>query len=312
MEKKVKEQIINSVDSIKFKLRQMRDQEDQDNIKLSKVFKPITEPLHSLIKAKNSAEFDSNDIDKSCSNLDETGTIVNTSNSSEYQDFDDSSEENKKTESVEFNSLPELERSLKKEEFAEICEGVDIPFGIRRNNNKIMLGNMPVTFSKVDSGGKEKDVFLMRVDIDNNVYKITPGLKELLFRKKPDLQLISDKDKLIYKNILLRTNAHKRDYNPTGQIKGDKGVKYREIIKPMFFETGGSQIIKKDEVKFGGNLPKLKMYKRNTDLVYWDDPNELVERLKLLIASRDAGNSNHDNEILSIIEELKEANIIKE
>ncbi|CAK1593126.1 unnamed protein product [Parnassius mnemosyne] len=29
-------------------------------------------------------------------------------------------------------------------------------------------------------------------------------------------------------------------------------------------------------------------------------------------ASRDAGNTNHDNEMLSIIEELKEANIIKE
>ncbi|CAG9137606.1 unnamed protein product, partial [Plutella xylostella] len=46
--------------------------------------------------------------------------------------------------------------------------------------------------------------------------------------------------------------------------------------------------------------------------VYWDDPNELIERLQLLIASKDAGNTNHDNEILSIIEELKEAGIIKE
>jgi hypothetical protein len=40
---------------------------------------------------------------------------------------------------------------------------------------------------------------------------------------------------------------------------------------------------------------------------YWDDPNELVDRLRLLIASRDAGHSGHENEILSIIEELREA-----
>ncbi|CAG9137958.1 unnamed protein product [Plutella xylostella] len=64
--------------------------------------------------------------------------------------------------------------------------------------------------------------------------------------------------------------------------------------------------------KLGGNLTKFKSYKSNTDLVYWDDPNELIERLQLLIASKDAGNTNHDNEILSIIEELKEAGIIKE
>lgn len=60
-----------------------------------------------------------------------------------------------------------------------------------------------------------------------------------------------------------------------------------------------------------GGIPKLKKYNPNTDLIYWDDPNELIDRLKILVASREAGNSNHDNEILAIIEELREAGIIK-
>jgi hypothetical protein len=51
--------------------------------------------------------------------------------------------------------------------------------------------------------------------------------------------------------------------------------------------------------------------KNAIDLIYWDDPNELVERLHLLIASQAAGNFNHRNEIISIIEELREANIIE-
>lgn len=46
------------------------------------------------------------------------------------------------------------------------------------------------------------------------------------------------------------------------------------------------------------------------DYVYWDDPNELVDRLRLLIAETSAGNNSHTNEIHSIIEELREANII--
>ncbi|CAB0028291.1 unnamed protein product [Trichogramma brassicae] len=42
---------------------------------------------------------------------------------------------------------------------------------------------------------------------------------------------------------------------------------------------------------------------------YWDDPNELCERLKLLISEKNAGNGAHDNEIHSIIEELREEGV---
>lgn len=45
-------------------------------------------------------------------------------------------------------------------------------------------------------------------------------------------------------------------------------------------------------------------------LTYWDDPNELVQRLQLLVSSNSAGHTGHNNEIISIIEELREANII--
>ncbi|KAG5314515.1 YMD3 protein, partial [Pseudoatta argentina] len=41
--------------------------------------------------------------------------------------------------------------------------------------------------------------------------------------------------------------------------------------------------------------------------IYWDDPNEIVDRLRLLEPSRQVGHKGHDNEILSIIEELREA-----
>lgn len=43
---------------------------------------------------------------------------------------------------------------------------------------------------------------------------------------------------------------------------------------------------------------------------YFDDPNELCERLRLLVSSRMAGNTNHMQEINSIIEELQELDYI--
>jgi hypothetical protein len=42
----------------------------------------------------------------------------------------------------------------------------------------------------------------------------------------------------------------------------------------------------------------------------WDDPNEHVERLILFVAALQAGNNSVNNEILVIIEELREADII--
>lgn len=60
----------------------------------------------------------------------------------------------------------------------------------------------------------------------------------------------------------------------------------------------------------------LGMYKKalkmnKTAYMYWDNVNELVSRLRLLIASQTAGHTGHHNEIISIVEELKEAGVIK-
>jgi len=46
------------------------------------------------------------------------------------------------------------------------------------------------------------------------------------------------------------------------------------------------------------------------DSVHWDDPTALVDRLRSLDASQRAGHNAHDNEILSILEELREAGLI--
>jgi hypothetical protein len=44
--------------------------------------------------------------------------------------------------------------------------------------------------------------------------------------------------------------------------------------------------------------------------VYYDDPNELVTRFNLITSSQIVGNTSVNNEIISILEELRERNII--
>lgn len=62
------------------------------------------------------------------------------------------------------------------------------------------------------------------------------------------------------------------------------------------------------EEKHGSGLMEYRNIGK--EYVYWDDPNELVERLKLLMASQNAGHTGHLNEINSIIEEMWERRII--
>ena len=50
---------------------------------------------------------------------------------------------------------------------------------------------------------------------------------------------------------------------------------------------------------------------KSNDVIYWDNVNELVDRLRHIAMSTETGNRVHSNEILSIIEELREAGYIK-
>lgn len=316
-EKNMKEQIVKSVNSIKNKIRMIKNEEDSENLKFQKIFKPITDPLKTLThlgeKDDNYSAFN-----KSFESDDSTGGLTsflhykdapnsNKSSSdedSEYYDYANDDNFDDMGSNEETNDITLM--SLKKEDVIDIYDNINVPFGIRSENKKLMMGDSIVHFStSKGTSGREKSYV---VTIKNKNYDLTPGLRELLMRNKPDLKLVTENDKINYKDMLDKTNAHKRDFHPNGQIKGDKGSKYRLIIKPLITQTYKQS----DEKKIGGNLPTLKSYKSNTDYIYWDDANELIERLKLLIASKTAGNSNHDNEIISIIEELREAGIIKE
>ena len=61
--------------------------------------------------------------------------------------------------------------------------------------------------------------------------------------------------------------------------------------------------------KLGRKYTKEWIYDDNKiNYIHWDDPNEIVDRLRLLEILRQT--DHNDNEILSIIEELREAGLI--
>lgn len=86
----------------------------------------------------------------------------------------------------------------------------------------------------------------------------------------------------------------------------------KEASPPPYLKNFMKKSMKPDGQKKSGSGIEADFIPYNENVVYefYDDPNEICERLRLLVASRAAGNSNHSQEINSIISELREAGVI--
>lgn len=287
MEQSIKRQIVNAAEAVKKKVKMMRNIDIDNKQALETVFKPVTEPLKLIANANNHSLLAEEDEEAKVSNKE----IIMQKNKVGLKNNIDPVESQSDTDSdSSYQSLVESNQGCDISSWSISSEALaDVPFGVRVENGKLMLGSARITID---------DEYII---LAGRKYPNTSGIKQLLLKKDVDLSLVSDTDMQNYKSMLLNTNAHRRDYDPSKPIKSNKGQKYLQIIKPLF---------KLQTQHKGKGLPLIKTWKTNVNYVYWDDPNELVERLKLLIASRDAGNTGLDNEIISIIEELRESKII--
>ena len=159
---------------------------------------------------------------------------------------------------------------------------LDHTYGPRYIGETLMIGNQILTFD--DDG---------TIVVGDVRYKPTRGLYELLFKSLPSKQVYNDHDMTVYKDILQKTNAHKRGYKHTGNVNRNTSNKYKSVIQHLFPKAGRGW-----------------KHASEKDITRWDDPNELVDRLKHLVVSTETGNRGHVNEILNIVEELKEAGYI--
>lgn len=81
---------------------------------------------------------------------------------------------------------------------------------------------------------------------------------------------------------------------------------------PVLDDDSKSKKKQKKQKKSGSGIEtEFIPYNENVAYEFYDDPNELCDRLRLLIASRSAGNTNHAQEINSLIAELRESGYIK-
>lgn len=265
------------------------------------------EPNSKLIKWSNNLFTKTQQFDDAADDDDDED------DSNDDADNDDDDDERKTEGDEEFSDAEDMKSALEFDEggggsgnssiddlqnkyMKHLLKTSKIPFGVYLKDNKMHIGNSRVKI--ID------DV----LHIKDSRFNLTPGLLELIFKRIPNKNIVLRKDVEDYNNILDITNAHRRGFSPNGQLSGDRSVKYQCYIK----QPQESKKHKEGGCLNSGRRDVLttKTFYPKTDYIYWDDPNELVSRLQLLIASQNAGNTSHSNEINAIVEELTESGII--
>ena len=158
-------------------------------------------------------------------------------------------------------------------------------FGIRKVKSRYYIGNKRVTF-------EDDDIIIKET---GRKFSGTPGLWGLITSKDPDKDLIdwTKNDRYNYDKLMLITNALHKGYNQRKGPRSNKGPKWVNILSTIWF-----------------NKEPKKGYEGSGVVVIPSDPNALLERLDLLLASQEAGHTGVMNELVSICDELKRQGVL--
>ena len=154
----------------------------------------------------------------------------------------------------------------------------DTTYGIHSKNNQFYIGDarIGVIGNNIMVGDKE--------------YEGTPGLWELIVMKVPRDEDYTQDDYEKYAEIMVKTNALRYGKKAGAKPMANRGWKWKYLLKTIWNE--------KDRYE-GKGLEEPQT------VILPSDPNALLERLDLLLASKAVGNTGVRNEIVSICDELK-------
>ena len=194
-------------------------------------------------------------------------------------------EEEEEEEEEEDESIGEIAKDYLNMEFR------DKKFGIRKEKGHHYIGNKHVII-------KDNDIIIAKT---GERLEGTTGLWELIMSKSP--QNLPDMDYDNYKYLIIMSNVLHRDNNPKNTYpKASGSYKWTFLLGPIWFEKKGGvyrHSKKKEGYKDGSGV-----------VVIPSDPNALLERLDLLLASQEAGHTGVRNELVSICDELKRQGVL--
>ena len=155
---------------------------------------------------------------------------------------------------------------------------------------------------------RDKHVIVKDDDIivDGDRFMGTRGFWELIMLKDPPPGKRFNPDEYDdYERLMIQTNVLHRENDPKNpHPKGSKGPKWKNLLGPIWSRYREKEIRKKlEEWRSEG-------YEGKGIVVIPEDPNTLLKRLDLLLASQEAGHTGVGNELVSICDELKKQGVL--
>ena len=244
--------------------------EQQLQTDLSKFYKPITETQKATAREITEGL---KPIREGIEKLPEAIQPLGKATEEEEDEEDEEEDENVGEIAISYLKIPEHKR--------------DTTFGIRKVNGDHYIGNEHVII-------KDDDIILVK---DGDRFTGTHGLWRLITSKNPDLDKMKwDKlDEENYVRLIEKTYVLHRGNDPNNpHAKSSKGKKWNNILNYIWHT---------------GKFPE-KGYEGEGVVVIPCDPNALLERLDLLLASQEAGHTGVRNELVSICDELKRQDVL--
>ena len=174
----------------------------------------------------------------------------------------------------------------------------DKDFGIYKKGDHHYIGKEHVIVNN-------NDIYLKKI---GQTFTGTEGLWELLTSKYP--QSFTDEDYDDYEDLMVITNAlHRNNDEDNPHPKGNhKSFKWEKVVRPIWYrKKGGVFRNPKKGFEYSG---EIKYPTGKGVVVIPSDPNALLERLDLLLASQEAGHTGVRNELVSICDELKRQGVL--
>ena len=160
----------------------------------------------------------------------------------------------------------------------------DETFGIRNEKGLSYIGN------------KQVIIVNNNIVVDDRKFKGTRGLWELLMSKNPNTFYVDDDDYNEYSKLMVKTNALHKDYDPKNPYPRSSKSNKWNLIRYIW--------VNREDIR------KKEGYEGEGVVVIPSDPNALLERLDLLLASQEAGHTGVRNELVSICDELKRQGVL--
>ena len=273
---------------------------------LSKFYKPITETQKATTREITEGLKPIREgIEKLPEAMQPLGKATEEEKDEEEEEKEEDEEE-EEYEEEEDKNVGEIARHYLNKQYRDTTYGISKK--IVENEKRHYIGNTHVIV--VDNDIIIKD--------SGERFKGTDGLWKLITLREPVDFNKEDKDE--YERLMIKTNVIHRGGDPKNpRPKSSDSYKWKKIIGPIWYKKQGFS--EENAIKMTNNrkyrerlIKKMRKIKREYEgsgvVVIPSDPNALLERLELLLASQEAGHTGVRNELVSICDELKRQGVL--